>query len=46
MVIGQHRLDPLTGRSVATCTVIRDGRIRRIPYFTWLFTFPKLRDGC
>lgn len=44
MVVDQGRLDPLTGRSVATRTVIRDGRIRRIPFSTRLFTFPELRD--
>ncbi|MBO2448504.1 class I SAM-dependent methyltransferase [Actinomadura barringtoniae] len=44
MVVDQHRIDPLTGRSLATRTVIRDGRIRRVPFFTRLFTFPELRD--
>lgn len=44
MVIDQHRLDPLTGRSLATRTIIRGGRIRRVPFFTRLFTFPEIRD--
>lgn len=44
MVIDQYRLDPLTSRSIVTRTVIRDGRIRQIPFFTRLFTFPEFRD--
>lgn len=44
MVVDRHRLDPLTGRSVVARTIIRDGRIRRVPFFTRLFTFPELRD--
>ena len=44
LVIDQHRLDPLTGRSVVMRRIIRDGQVREIPYFTRLFTFPELRD--
>jgi SAM-dependent methyltransferase len=44
MVIDQHRLDPLTSRSIVTRTIIRDGRIRQVPFFTRLLTFPELRD--
>jgi hypothetical protein len=44
MVIDQHRLDPLTSRSIVTRTVIRDGSARQTRYFARLFTFPELRD--
>jgi SAM-dependent methyltransferase len=44
MVIDQHRLDPLTSRSLVTRTIIRDGRVRQVPFFTRLFTFPEFRD--
>jgi SAM-dependent methyltransferase len=44
MVIDQHQLDPLTSRSIVTRTVIRDGKVRQIPFFTRLLTFPEFRD--
>lgn len=44
MVIDQHRLDPLTSRSIVTRTIVRDGRVRQVPFFTRLFTFPEFRD--
>lgn len=39
-----NRFDPLTGRNMVERIVVRDGRVRRVPYFVRLFTFPELRD--
>jgi SAM-dependent methyltransferase len=44
LLVDRRRLDPLTGRNIAERTVVRNGRVRRIPYFVRLFTFPELRD--
>ncbi|MGE5135633.1 MAG: SAM-dependent methyltransferase [Gemmatimonadota bacterium] len=44
LLIDQHRLDPLTGRSDAVWTFVRDGAVRRVPFSVRLFTFPELRD--
>lgn len=44
LLVDQHRLDPLTGRNVVQRTMIRENRVRRVPYFVRLFTFPELRD--
>lgn len=44
LMIDQHAFDPLTGRSNATRTVIRDGQVRRSHFFTRLFSFTELRD--
>lgn len=44
LLIDQHRLDPLTGRSDAVWTFVRDGTVRRVPFSVRLFTFPELRD--
>ena len=44
LVIDQHRFDPLTSHSIVTRTVSRGGAVRRVPYFTRLFTFPEFRD--
>ncbi|MCI2421255.1 class I SAM-dependent methyltransferase [Saccharopolyspora sp. K220] len=44
MAIDQHRLDPITFRSIVERTIIRDGRIRRVPYSVRFFAFPELRD--
>jgi SAM-dependent methyltransferase len=43
LVVDQHRLDPLTSRSHAVRTIIRDGRTRRVSFFTRMLTFPELR---
>src|SRR5262249_25640815 len=40
----RRRFEPLTGRMVAERTVVRDGHVRRIPYFVRAFTFTELRD--
>jgi SAM-dependent methyltransferase len=39
-----QRLDPLTNRSIATRTTIRDGKIRREPSAHRVHTFTELRD--
>ncbi len=44
LVIDQHLFDPLTGRSIVTRRIVRDGTVREIPFFTRLFTFPELGD--
>ncbi len=44
LVIDQHRFEPLTGRSLVRRRIVRDGRVREIPFFTRLFTFPEFRD--
>lgn len=44
LMIDHRRLDPLTGRSVSERILIRDGQVRRMPYFVRMFTFPELRD--
>jgi SAM-dependent methyltransferase len=43
LLIDRRRLEPLTGRVVTERTVIRDGRIRRVPYFIRMLTFTELR---
>ena len=43
LLVDTHRLDPLTSRSIATRTTVRDGRIRREPSSHRLHTFPELR---
>lgn len=43
LVIDQHRLDPLTSRSIATRTVFRNGDVRREPSSSRVHTFPELR---
>ena len=40
LVIDQHQLDPLAGRSLATRTYVRDGRSRRVLYSVCMFGFP------
>ena len=44
MVVDQQHLEPLTGRSRITRTVVRDGAIRHFPFFVRLFTFTELRS--
>lgn len=44
LVIDQRRLEPLTGRVMTERTVVRQGRVRRIPFFVRMFTFTELRD--
>jgi len=44
LIIDRTRLDPLTSRAVTERIVLRDGHMRRIPFFVRLFTFTELRD--
>jgi SAM-dependent methyltransferase len=44
LMIDQRRLEPLTGRIVTERTVVRQGQVRRIPFFVRLFTFTEMRD--
>ncbi len=44
LLIDQHRLDPLTGRSDNVWTFIRAGSLRRVAFSVRMFTFPELRD--
>jgi SAM-dependent methyltransferase len=44
MIVDRNRLDPLTGRSLVTRTILRDGRRRQARFFVRLFPFPELRD--
>ncbi|MEV4807902.1 methyltransferase domain-containing protein [Nonomuraea sp. NPDC049421] len=43
LVVERHRLDLETGRNLVERTIVRDGRVRTVPYFVRLFTFPELR---
>ena len=44
MTVESSAYDPLTGRSNARRTIIRDGRVRHSSFFTRLFSFTELRD--
>src|SRR3546814_19382786 len=44
LVVDRQRLDPLTSRSIATRTVLRDGAVRQEPSASRVHTFPDLRD--
>jgi SAM-dependent methyltransferase len=44
LLIDRNRFDPLTGRIVTVRIIVRDGRVRRVPFFTRLFSFTELRD--
>ena len=44
LAIDQREFEPLTGRMINERTIIRDGHIRRMPYFVRMFTFTELRD--
>ena len=44
LLIDRNQLEPLTGRILVERTVIRDNRVRRIPFFVRLFPFTELRD--
>jgi SAM-dependent methyltransferase len=44
LLIDQRRMEPLTSRTVTERTVIRGGRVRRMPFSVRLFTFIELRD--
>jgi ubiquinone/menaquinone biosynthesis C-methylase UbiE len=44
LLIDRRRFEPLTGRMVTERTVVRDGRVRHVPYFVRMLTFTELRD--
>ncbi len=44
MVIDERTYDPLTSRSHARRTTIRDGRIRQSSFFVRMFSYTELRD--
>jgi SAM-dependent methyltransferase len=44
LIVERRRLDPLTGRCPTERIIVRDGTIRRIPFFVRLFTYTELRD--
>jgi len=44
LLIDERRWDPLTGRSNNWRTIVRDGTVRRVFFFTRLFSFTELRD--
>jgi SAM-dependent methyltransferase len=44
ILIDQREFDPLTGRSNAQWTIIREGRMGRSSFFARLFSFTELRD--
>lgn len=44
LLIDRRRFEPLTGRMVTERTVVRDGRVRHVPYFVRILTFTELRD--
>jgi SAM-dependent methyltransferase len=43
LIIDRRRLEPLTGRCLTERIMVRDGRIRHVPFFVRLFTFTELR---
>ncbi|MDR0344647.1 MAG: class I SAM-dependent methyltransferase [Nocardiopsaceae bacterium] len=44
LLVDRRQLDLVTGRMVIERTVIRDGRVHRVPFFIRVFTFTELRD--
>jgi SAM-dependent methyltransferase len=44
LLVDRYRFDPLTSRNLVERAIVRDGRVRRVPYFVRMFTYPELRD--
>jgi len=44
LLIDRHTYEPLTGRMITERTIVRGGRIRRVPFFVRMLTFTELRD--
>jgi SAM-dependent methyltransferase len=44
LLIDRRRFEPLTGRMVTERMVVRDGRVRHVPYVVRMFTFTEMRD--
>ena len=42
--VDRRRFDPLTNRNVVERLVIRGDQVRRVRFFTRMFTFPEIRD--
>jgi SAM-dependent methyltransferase len=43
LLIDRNRFEPLTGRIVSERTIVRGGRVRRVPFFVRLFGLTELR---
>lgn len=43
LVVDRRHMEPLSGRMITERTVVRGGRVRRMPYFIRMFTFTELR---
>ncbi|HEY3685800.1 MAG TPA: class I SAM-dependent methyltransferase [Streptosporangiaceae bacterium] len=43
LVVDRRHMEPLSGRMITERTVVRGGRVRRVPYFIRMFTFTELR---
>lgn len=43
-VMDIRELDPLTGRVTTRRTIVRDGRVRHVPFTVRMYTYPELRD--
>ena len=43
LLIDRNRFEPLTGRIVSERTIVRGGRVRRMPFFVRLFGLTELR---
>ena len=44
LVLDTREIQPLTGRVTTRRTIIRDGKVRRVPFTVRMFTYPELRD--
>lgn len=44
LVLDTREIDPVTGRVTTMRTIVRDGKVRRVPFTVRMFTFPELRD--
>jgi SAM-dependent methyltransferase len=44
LLIDRRQFEPLTGRMMTERMVVRDGRVRRVPYFVRMLTFTEMRD--
>jgi SAM-dependent methyltransferase len=44
LLVDHSRHDPLSGRTFVDRTLVRDGRVRHVPYSVRLFTFPEIKE--
>ena len=42
--VDERDYDPVTGRSHARRTIVRDGRVRHVAFFVRMFSYTELRD--